>query len=130
MKITPENLIGSTEYNELFFQKIDEIENKTLNAVNFKVIIDEINLEPVVKKNFIKNNLENNIENKIYEKRNESKSQIIEENDFFVLYQINKINKVLPDIKNDNSKYINLGDWITHFTYAEFDGASVSLEKF
>ena len=104
VKITPENLIGSTEYNELFFQKIDEIENKTLNAVNFKVIIDEINLEPVVKKNFIKNNLENNIENKIYEKRNESKSQIIEENDFFVLYQINKISKVLPSIENDNSK--------------------------
>ena len=31
---------------------------------------------------------------------------------------------------NANSKYINLGDWITHFTYAEFDGTSVSLEKF
>jgi len=31
---------------------------------------------------------------------------------------------------NGNSKYINLGDWVTHFTYAEFDGDSVSLEKF
>jgi len=31
---------------------------------------------------------------------------------------------------NGSSKYINLGDWVTHFTYAEFDGDSVSLEKF
>jgi len=31
---------------------------------------------------------------------------------------------------SNNSKYINLGDWITHFTYAEFDGSSVSLRKF
>ena len=29
---------------------------------------------------------------------------------------------------NGSSKYINLGDWVTHFTYAEFDGDSVSLE--
>jgi len=31
---------------------------------------------------------------------------------------------------NGSSKYINLGDWVTHFTYAEFDGDSVSLGKF
>ena len=31
---------------------------------------------------------------------------------------------------SNNSKYINLGDWITHFSYAVFDGSSVSLRKF
>jgi UDP-2,3-diacylglucosamine hydrolase len=30
---------------------------------------------------------------------------------------------------NDNAEYINLGDWITHFTYAVFDGNSVQLKK-
>lgn len=30
----------------------------------------------------------------------------------------------------ENSRYINLGDWITHFTYGVFDGRSFSLEKF
>ena len=30
----------------------------------------------------------------------------------------------------DGSRYINLGDWITHFTYAEFDGRELSLRKF
>lgn len=30
----------------------------------------------------------------------------------------------------NNSMYINLGDWITHFTYAVFDGDQVKLKKF
>lgn len=29
-----------------------------------------------------------------------------------------------------SSKYINLGDWIRHFTYAEFDGQTLSLKTF
>jgi len=31
---------------------------------------------------------------------------------------------------NENAKYINLGDWINYYTYAEFDGATLSLKKF
>lgn len=35
------------------------------------------------------------------------------------------------DIKlNDHSRYINLGDWINYFTYAEYDGQQVTLKKF
>ncbi len=34
------------------------------------------------------------------------------------------------DIKlNDNSQYINLGDWIRNFTYAVFDGNTLQLKK-
>lgn len=32
-------------------------------------------------------------------------------------------------ILNQQSKYINTGDWIVHFTYAVFDGKNLSLEK-
>ena len=31
---------------------------------------------------------------------------------------------------NEASKYINLGDWIIHYTYAVFDGKELILEKF
>ena len=31
---------------------------------------------------------------------------------------------------NEKSKYINLGDWISHYTYGEFDGQRLSLKKF
>jgi UDP-2,3-diacylglucosamine hydrolase len=35
------------------------------------------------------------------------------------------------DIKlNENSKYINLGEWINHSTYAVFDGKNVELKSF
>lgn len=30
---------------------------------------------------------------------------------------------------NPKSRYINLGDWITHFTYAEFDGNDLTLKS-
>jgi len=33
-------------------------------------------------------------------------------------------------LKNNKSRYINLGDWITQFTYAVFDGEKVQLKKF
>lgn len=29
-----------------------------------------------------------------------------------------------------NSRYVNLGDWITYFTYASFDGSSVKLQSY
>lgn len=35
------------------------------------------------------------------------------------------------DLKTgENSRYINLGDWVTHFTYAEFDGSDISVKSF
>jgi UDP-2,3-diacylglucosamine hydrolase len=30
----------------------------------------------------------------------------------------------------ENSKYINLGDWIVYFTYGVFDGEKMELKKF
>ena len=30
----------------------------------------------------------------------------------------------------ENSRYINLGDWIKHFSYAEFDGNKLELKKY
>lgn len=31
---------------------------------------------------------------------------------------------------SDNAKYVNLGDWINHFTYAVYDGNALQLKKF
>ena len=31
---------------------------------------------------------------------------------------------------SDNSRYINLGEWINHFTYAVYDGQELQLEKY
>ena len=31
---------------------------------------------------------------------------------------------------SDTTKYINLGDWISYYTYAEFDGETIALKSF
>ena len=31
---------------------------------------------------------------------------------------------------NEKSRYTNLGDWISYYTYGEFDGKVLSLKKF
>lgn len=66
-----------------------------------------------------------------------------EENEWLVIYAREQLklkhfdyfifgHRHLPlDLKvAEKSRYINLGDWISHFTYAEFDGGLLSLKKF
>ena len=51
----------------------------------------------------------------------------IQKRDFFIFGH-----RHLPleiEINND-CKYINLGDWITYFTYAEFNGNSMELKTY
>lgn len=47
--------------------------------------------------------------------------------DFFVFGHRHK--PMLVDI-SDQSKLVNLGDWVTQFTYAEFDGNEMHLKKY
>lgn len=57
-----------------------------------------------------------------------SKKLLKSENYDFMIYG----HRHLPmDLKlTDKCRFINLGDWITHFTYAVFDGKNLELKKF
>ena len=55
--ITPKNLTGLDDFNQTFFDKIDDIENKIAKNVDFKTIINELDITPVIKKDYI--NIEN-----------------------------------------------------------------------
>ena len=100
--ITPENLTGLKEFNQAFFDKIDDIENKISKNIDFKIIINDLNISPIIKKDYI--NLENKktIENKIYNSR-KNKLQILEDEGSFIFYQIDKVKNKLPS--SDNSKF-------------------------
>ena len=100
VKLTPKNLTGNNDFDNLFFKKIDEIENKVSNEYSFEDIIKDLKILPVVKKNYIKISDEEILHAKIYDKRNENKMQLIEENEFFVLYAINNINEIIPNSDN------------------------------
>jgi len=101
--LTPKNLTGLDEFNQIFFDKIDEIENMVSKNINFKTIINELNIKPTVKKDYL--NLENKetIENKIYNSR-KNKIEILENKQSFIFYQIDKINTKLPSLKDDKFK--------------------------
>ena len=98
--ITPKNLIGLDEFNQDFFDGIDEIDNKISKSIDFKTIISELNIKPVTKKNYI--NLENKetIENKIYNSRKD-KIEILEDNGTFIFYQIDNIDAKLPSLNDE-----------------------------
>ena len=52
VSINPKNLIGIEEFNQVFFDKIDQIEIDISNEVQFETIISDLNLKPVKVKNF------------------------------------------------------------------------------
>jgi len=101
--ITPKNLIGLDEFNQTFFNKIDEIENKISKNITFEKIVDEINIKPTIKKNYI--NLENkkSVENMIYNSRKD-KIEILEDGGSFIFYQIDNVNNKLPNLNDDKFK--------------------------
>ena len=98
--ITPKNLVGLDEFNQGFFDAIDEIDNKISKNIDFKTIINELNIQSITKKDYI--NLENKqtIENKIYNSRKD-KIEILEDNGTFIFYQINNINSKVPNLNDD-----------------------------
>jgi peptidyl-prolyl cis-trans isomerase D len=98
--ITPKNLIGLNEFNQAFFDGIDEIDNKISKNIDFKTIINELNIKPIIKKDYI--NLENKktIENKIYDSR-KNRIEILEYDGTFILYHIDNVQSKLPNLDND-----------------------------
>ena len=106
-KITPQILNEGTEFNEDFFSKIDEMENLVFNNTNIKNIAEKFSLKLEFINDYTnKSNEENEIFKEIYLNRKKNKIQLIDKNDYYLLFQIDNINKVLPSIKNKD--FINL----------------------
>ena len=101
--ITPKNLIGIDEFNQVFFDRIDEIDNKISKNINFKTIINELNIKPITKKNYVNLDNKESTENKIYNSRKD-KIEILEDKGTFIFYQIDNINTKLPSL--DDKKFV------------------------
>ena len=95
-KITPSNLIDSDEFNNEFFKKIDEIENSILNDSSIEDIRKIYDLKIEYLSNYNNEDKNNEIFKEIYEKRNDQKIQLLDKNDYYLLFEVTKINKVLP----------------------------------
>ncbi len=103
-KITPIDLIDVNEFNNDFFDKIDEIENKISNNESFDEIVKDYKLKVISKNDYTVNENSNKIEKKIYNFRSKSKLILSDENEFFLLSNIDIVNKKLPELSNQNFK--------------------------
>ena len=104
--IDPKSLIEIEEFNDEFFEKIDEIENSILNGFNINDISKKYNLTLVSKNNYQIDENDDDKLKEIYRKRNDDKIQLIDKNDYFLLFEITKINKILP--KKNDPKFVDM----------------------
>ena len=98
--ISPKNLIGLEEFNQAFFDKIDDIENQISKDIDFITIVKDLNLTATKVNSYI--NLDNaeTIENKIYNSRND-KIEILEDDGKYIFYNIDNLNNKLPNLNDE-----------------------------
>ena len=101
-KITPKTLLDISEFNDDFFKKIDEIENSIFNGSKLNEIQKAYNLKIEVVSNFNNEMDSDELLQEIYSRRKEDKTQIIDKNDFYLLYEISNIKQILPDLNDLN----------------------------
>ena len=101
--LNPTNLVGVDEFNQAFFDKIDQIEIDISNDINFNDIVSNLNLSSTNIKNFKFSDDKKEIEKKIYQLR-DNKFDIIEDENDYVLYQIQNIENRDPDLKDKQTR--------------------------
>ena len=103
VNISPKNLIGLEEFNQVFFDKIDEIENQISKNVDFKTIVQGLNLSPITIKSYLNPDNKKTIKNQIYNSR-ENKIDILEDNGTYIFYNIDDLDTKLPSLTDNNFK--------------------------
>jgi len=101
--LNPKNLTGIEDFNEAFFEKIDQIEIDIANGIEFVNIISNLNIAPTKKKNFRFSQNHNNIEKKIFELRRNN-LDIFENENNFILYNIENTVEKKPDLSDQETR--------------------------
>ena len=97
--INPKNLVGVDEFNQTFFDKIDQIEIDISNELPFENIVTNFNLKSKKIKDFRFTYDKSDIEKKIFEARN-NEFDIIEFKDDYILYKIIKSEQRSPNVND------------------------------
>ena len=102
-KINPKNLVGVDEYNQAFFDSIDQIEIDISNEIDFNDIVQKFNIVSTNVSNFKFSENANEIEKKIFDLRQNS-FDIIETENEYILYRINQIDQRSPDTQDEETE--------------------------
>ena len=101
--LNPKKLIGTDDFNQTFFDKIDEIDIDISNEIDFKLIVSNLDIEPISVKNFKFSKDKNEIEKKIFELR-KNKIDLFENENDYILYEIQNIDQREADINDQEIK--------------------------
>tara|TARA_B100001057_G_scaffold60377_1_gene53548 strand:- start:651 stop:2081 length:1431 start_codon:yes stop_codon:yes gene_type:complete len=102
-ELTPSNIIGENKYNENFFNKINEIENKILDNNQFEEIIKDYNLSKNITGLInIKENskIKENVTQSFFNIKKENIAEFISLNKKYYIVEMTKIAQVQKDINN------------------------------
>ena len=102
-ELTPLNIIGENNYNEIFFDKVNEIENKILDGVEFNQIIKDYNLNESVtglinQEN--KSKIDTNLVRAFFKLKNENIVEFIELEKKYYVVQMTKVSQIQKDKNN------------------------------
>jgi peptidyl-prolyl cis-trans isomerase D len=101
--LNPVNLIGVDEFNQDFFDKIDQVENNILNGIEFDDIISKLNLNAKKIEDYKYSETSDEILKKIYNVR-ANNFDIFEDNENYVIYKIENLEMKKPDLNDDQTK--------------------------
>ena len=101
--LNPQNLLGIDDFNQAFFDKIDQIEIDISNEVQFENIVSKFNISSTKVANFKFSSEKKDIEKKIFELNN-NKIDIFEYGDDYIIYNIDNIEERTPDLNDVQTK--------------------------
>ena len=101
--LNPLNLIGVDEFNQDFFDKIDQVENNILNGIEFDDIISKLNLNAKKIEDYKYSETSDEILKKIYSVR-ANNFDIFENRENYVIYKIENLEMKKPDLSDDQTK--------------------------
>ncbi len=100
IKINPNNLVQSENFDDEFFKKIDLLENDVFNGLDLKTISKKYNLKFKEVNKFVGDKYEEDFFKEIYDKKDQDKINLIDKNNFFLLYEITNKKRILPNNNN------------------------------
>tara|TARA_Y100000590_G_C15632610_1_gene981776 strand:+ start:102 stop:1523 length:1422 start_codon:yes stop_codon:yes gene_type:complete len=98
IKLTPNELSGENEFSDNFFSKIDEIEDLVSENINIEEISKKFNLRVRNIEKFHPGDNSEELLNEIYKKRNTQVIELLDKTDYFLLYEIKNLEKILPSL--------------------------------
>jgi peptidyl-prolyl cis-trans isomerase D len=101
--LNPLNLIGVDQFNQDFFDKIDQVENDILNGIEFDVITSKLNLNAKKIEDYKYSETSDEILKKIYSVR-ANNFDILENSENYVIYKIENLEMKKPDLSDNQTK--------------------------